>query len=256
MTDRDAEPLILLPALPGPTAAAELLDPAAIEAELSELAQAAAEFAAKAAGAGTARTYGSAWRAYAAWCRRVDRDPLGGDPGLIALYLAKRARQGLVVSSLVVARAAIRAQYRLHRIPIDMDDPRIALVMAGIARDKGTRPKRQAAPAVLEVLRRLLGTVPAANTPKGAAPALATRHRAMLLIGYYAGLRRSELAALTIGDIGRDDERGLTVLIRRSKTDAAGAGHQLALWGNAAEPEICPVAAVEAWLEHRALAAD
>ena len=43
----------------------------------------------------------------------------------------------------------------------------------------------------------------------------------MLLSGFAGALRRSELVALDIEDVG-DDEDGLRLLLRRSKTDQEG----------------------------------
>src|SRR5271168_4498750 len=161
MTDQNP----LAPALPAviEAPAGAVLDPAAIAERLEALAGRAARLAEKSRGPGTRRSYQSAWKHYDAWCHSLGREPLAGDPGLVALYLAERAgdlehdpQAGLAVSSLGVARAAIRAQHRLHRVPIDMDDPRLQLVMAGIARVKGVRPRWQAAPAVPDTLRRLV----------------------------------------------------------------------------------------------------
>ena len=49
------------------------------------------------------------------------------------------------------------------------------------------------------------------------------RDRALPLIGFAGGLRRSELVGLDIGDVVEEPE-GLRVTIRRSKTDQEGAG--------------------------------
>jgi len=68
-------------------------------------------------------------------------------------------------------------------------------VVEGITRRRGTRPGKQAAPAVPDVLRLLL----AACLPAGTA--LGARDRAMLLLGFGAALRRSELVALHLGDV-------------------------------------------------------
>ena len=76
---------------------------------------------------------------------------------------------------------------------------------------------------------------PAATTPLGAREAIVARERAMLLLGFGAALRRSELVALTLGDVATVPGRGLTVLVRRSKTDQHGAGQALAVWVNPAE---------------------
>jgi site-specific recombinase XerD len=63
------------------------------------------------------------------------------------------------------------------------------------------------------MLRRMLATRPAPPSPLGA------RDRALLLLGFAAALRRSELAALCLGDATPVAGRGLRVLVRRSKTD-------------------------------------
>jgi integrase len=239
-----------------PLGADALFDATAISRHLADLAADAARYAEKASGDGTRRAYGSAWAAYAGWCQRHGLEPLAGDPGIVALYLTARAKAGLSVSSLGVARAAIRARHRMAKVPLDLDDPRVTLVMRGITNAKGKRPQRQAAPAVPTLLRRMLDACPFPESPAASAAALAARHRAMLLIGFGAGLRRSELAALTVGDVAVVPERGLTVFIRRAKSDQQGQGKVIAIHANPREPDFCPVVAFQRWLAARAAGPD
>ena len=178
-------------------------------AELDALAARAAIYATRARGDGTRRVYRSAWRGYEAWCRSLGREPLGGDPDLLAMYATKRADDGVAVSTLRVDLAAIRTAHLLASVPLDMRHPRLAMVVEGITRGRGTRPSRQVAPAVPDVLRQLA----AACLPPGTA--LGARDRAMLLLGFGAALRRSELVALQLGDVVSVPGRGLRVLVRR-----------------------------------------
>jgi hypothetical protein len=83
----------------------------AVAVHLEDLAADAARYAEKASGDGVRCAYGSAWLAFAGWCQRPGLDPLAGDPGFVAVYLTARAEAGLPVSSLGVARAAIRARH-------------------------------------------------------------------------------------------------------------------------------------------------
>ena len=255
--------------------------------EIEALSHRAAVYATRAHGAGTRRAYRSAWRAYDAWCRALGREPLGGNPETIAMYIVRRADEGLSVSSLRVALAAIRTAHRLAGLALDLRDPRLAMVVEGIVRAKGSRPRRQVAPAVPEVLRRMLahgvpdksGNPPDAGAldggPSGAAPdingvreaavvrqtsvvreAIVARDRAMLLLGFGAALRRSELVALTLGDVEVVLGRGLRVLVRRSKTDQHGKGQEIAVAANPADRGFCPQAALERWLAYRREAPD
>jgi len=135
-------------------------------------------------------------------------------------------------------------------------------VVEGITRSKGVRPRRQAAPAVPGVLRLMLASRTVPDTPPGAREtsvaraAIVARERAMLLLGFGAALRRSELVALTLGDVETVPGRGLKLLVRRSKTDPHGQGHDIAVWANPDEPGVCPLAALESWLAHRRTAPD
>ena len=225
-------------------------DGAARAAEPEALARRVSLYASRARGDGTRRTYRSAWRHYTAWCRALGREPLAADPDTIAMYVVRRADDGCAVGSIRVALAAIRTAHLLADIPLDLRHPRLALVLDGITRATGLRPRRQAAPAVPEILRRLLATRPEASTALGA------RDRAMLLLGFGAALRRSELVGLRCDDVETIPGRGLHVRVRRSKTDPHGKGQVVAIWANPAEPAFCPAAALDRWLIHRHQAAD
>jgi site-specific recombinase XerD len=225
-------------------------DGAAHAAELEELSRRAAVYATRARGIGTRRAYRSAWRSFEAWCHSLGREPLAADPDTIAMYVVRCADQGYAVSSIRVHLAAIRTAHLLAGRALDLRHPRLAMVVEGVTRAKGVRPRRQAAPAVPGVLRLMLAARPAPDMPLGA------RDRAMLLLGFGAALRRSELVSLTLGDVETVPSRGLKLLVRRSKTDQQGQGHDIAVWANPDEPGVCPLAALETWLAHRRAAPD
>jgi integrase len=67
----------------------------------------------------------------------------------------------------------------------------------------------------------------------------------MLLLGFGAALRRSELVSLSLGDVETVPGRGLLVTIGRSKTDQHGVGQRVAVWANPTEPGFCPEAALD-----------
>jgi integrase len=176
------------------------------------------------------------------------------------MYATKRADAGHAVSSIRVALAAIKTAHLYAGVGLDMRDSRLAMVMDGIARSKGTRPKRQAAAAVPETMRKLLASLPIQTsseeenptiTAQSASQAIKIRNRAMMLLGFGGALRRSEIVALNIGDVEIIEDKGLAVLIRQSKGDQQGAGQTVAIWANEKEREFCPMAALIAWLKIR-----
>ena len=85
--------------------------------------------------------------------------------------------------------------------------------------------------------------------PLGHGPTAAlaeVRDRTLLLFGFAGALRRSELVALDVGDVVEDDA-GLRLVLRRSKTDQEGEGAVRGLpYGS--HPATCPVRAWRAWL--------
>jgi len=244
---RAAGPLTLETTLLGPLI---VPDGAARAAEIEELSRRAAIYATRAKGDGTRRAYRAAWGQFAAWCAGIGREPLAADPDTIAMYVVRCADQGFAVSSIRVHLAAIKTAHLLAGLSLDLRHPRLAMVVEGVTRSKGVRPRRKAAPAVAGVLRLLLAARPAPDKAIGA------RDRAMLLLGFGAALRRSELVALTIGDVETVPGRGIMLTIRRSKTDQAGAGQRVAVHANPADPGCCPAAALDAWLRHRRDAPD
>jgi site-specific recombinase XerD len=231
-------------------------DGAARAAEIEELSRRAAVYATQARGEGTRRAYRAAWRHYAAWCTGLGREPLAAEPDTIAMYVVHLAdagragHGGLAVSSIRVHLAAIKTAHLLAGLSLDLRHPRLAMVIEGVTRSTGVRPRRKAAPAVPDVLRQMLAVRPGPEKPLGA------RDRAMLLLGFGAALRRSELIALTLGEVETVPGRGLLLTIGRSKTDQVGAGQRVAVHANPAEPGCCPAAALEAWLRHRREASD
>jgi hypothetical protein len=139
--------------------------------------------------------------------------------------------------------AAIAAAHRAQDHPNPCDSGAVAAVMSGIRREHGTRPLRRAAPLELDPLARLL-------EPVDASTLAGRRDRAMLLLGFAAALRRSELIALDVEDLEFDAGRGLKIVIRSSKTDQERAGAQ-GRRPYARTRDRCAVRALQAWLAAR-----
>ena len=108
--------------------------------------------------------------------------------------------------------------------------------MRGIRRELGSA-QRQAKPLLREDLFRVLDVM--GDGVKDA------RDRALLLIGFAGGFRRSEIVALDCDDVERV-RQGLILTLRRSKTDQEGAGRKIGIpFGRTRH---CPVLALDRWL--------
>ena len=122
---------------------------------------------------------------------------------------------------------------------LDANPCRSALVKAtlqGLRRRRGT-VQQQAKPLLREDLMLVLDRM--GTTTRDA------RDRALLLIGFSGGFRRSELVGLDHADI-EHARQGLILTLRRSKTDQEGAGRKIGIpFGRTRH---CPVAALDAWL--------
>lgn len=161
--------------------------PAALREELAELIHAAEQYAAAAQAPNTTRAYTSDWLQFEAWCGRYDLDTLPASPAACALYLTSLSQRGLRVSTVRRRAAAIaRADRQAGYLP-PTQDPRVLTVLEGIARVHGAAPGKKVA-----LLRDpLLELVDHIDTTTSAG----LRDRALLLLGFAVGLRRSELVA-------------------------------------------------------------
>ena len=112
----------------------------------------------------------------------------------------------------------------------------VRTVLRGVRRNNGTT-QRQVAPLLKQ---DLLAILPLLVGIKG------IRDRALILLGFAAALRRSELVALDVQDIEFVSE-GIIVHQRRSKTDQEGAGRKIAVPNG--RTSACPVKALRQWLE-------
>ena len=116
--------------------------------------------------------------------------------------------------------------------------------LKGIRRTLGTATE-QKAPTLTDDIRAMVDATDAGL--------IGARDRALILLGFAGAFRRSELVSLDIEDctFGKD---GLTVTLRRSKTDQDGAGRKIGIpYGS--NPETCPVRTIQAWTEQAGIAA-
>ena len=198
--------------------------------------------------ANTLRAYAQDWAEFARWCRGRGADPLPPAPELIGLYLADLAApsaagkaRALSVASIARRLSGLVWGYARRGFTLDRKDHRIATVLAGIRRDHA-RPPVQKTAIRPEDIAAMVATLP--HDLRG------LRDRAILLIGFAAALRRSEIVSL---DCGRGDgpgpggrieirEGGVLVTLR-GKT-----GLRVIEIARDAHDRICPVRALEQWL--------
>lgn len=210
--------------------------PAAALPALVEAAERARDYLYASKAASTRRACQSNWRRFAAWCEASRLPALPASSSTVALYLAARDDQRKC-STLGRRLVAIS---QAHKAAGHGSPTAAALVREtwkGIRREKGTAPQAKA-PAVTADLRAMVATLPASL--------LGQRDRALPLLGFAGAFRRAELVGLDGAHLAFGRE-GLTVTLRRSKTDQEGQGRQVGIpYGST--PATCPVRAVQGWL--------
>jgi integrase len=203
----------------------------------------AEHYAASASAPATKRAYAADFRTFTLWAKSASLSPLPASPATITCYLAHMADIGKKPATIERALKGIASAHRAAGHPWE-NTSAIKETLAGIRRRLGTASHKKA-PVTVDDLRRLVAAIPTSagdNTTRLAD----LRDRALILLGWFGAFRRSELCALTVGDIRRTPE-GIVVTVRRSKTDQDGKGMEKGI--HAAEDlSMCPVAALDAWL--------
>jgi integrase len=154
----------------------------------------------------------------------------------LAAYLADYAGT-LKVATLTRRLAAISVAHEAHRFLNPVRSPLVRATMRGIRREHGSA-QRQAKPLLRDDLFAALSAMGGSLKD--------IRDRALLLVGFAGGFRRSELVAIDCGDIERV-RQGLVITLRRSKTDQDGVGRKIGI--PLGRSKWCPVAALEDWLD-------
>lgn len=220
---------------------------------LEGLADRARGYVEAASSANTRRAYASDWKHFASWCRRQGFSLMPPDPQTVGLYItalasgtaaAKATGEKKSVSTIERRLSSLSWNFIQRGQPLDRKDRHIATVMAGI-RNKHAAPPRQKEAILPEDLIAMLETLER-GTLRG------LRDRAMLLIGFAGGLRRSEIVGL---DVGRDQtedssgwieffpDKGVLVTLR-GKT-----GWREVEIGRGSSDATCPVVALQTWLK-------
>ena len=189
------------------------------------------EFIAAATAENTRRAYQRDLRHFLAW-----RGTVPASPELVAAYLAAHAPT-LSMATLARRVIAIRRAHALHGLPDPTKTELVRLTLRGVRRIHG-RPQRRVAPLRLEHLSAVVSVLSGSTRD--------VRDRALLLIGFAGAFRRSELSAVNYNQMKRI-EQGIEITLPRSKTDQEGRGRRVAI--PCVGGPICPVSALEAWLQ-------
>jgi integrase len=211
--------------------------------DLDSLVAKASQYMDAAKAPATRKAYKSDARFWMEFCAIHALPYLPSSPEAVVLYISDLASRGVTVATIKRRLAAITD---LHRAA-GADSPStpgkhfvLHEVLAGIKRTIGAA-QHGADPISSDAIRRIAAACPATL--------LGTRDRALCLLGFSMGARRSELASIMeVRDLTFTDQ-GLYVVLRHSKTSQFGDDPRPVAVPYGQHPETSPVLAVRAWMQ-------
>ena len=178
----------------------------------------------------TRRAYLGHWAAFGAWCSGHGYAPAPAAPQTVAAHLAALA-EACSAATLKVRRAAIGAAHRAAGLADPAASELVKRALAGLVRENAA-PQRQARALGLAELAAIRATACQLRTGRQSGRT-ESRERArrrgladsaLCAALFYAGLRRSEAAALAWGDVEEATDGSGLLTVRKSKTDPEAGG--------------------------------
>jgi integrase len=201
------------------------------------------EYARASRSEGTRAAYATDWARFVAWAEELGLPTLPTSPRVVGQHLAWLADEGCACSTIDRAVAAIGYHHRDAGFEWYPGHPEIARTRGGIRRRLGTAQTKKA-PLTGDLLAR---AAPLLEGPD------AVMYLALLTVGFFGGLRRSEIVAIEPAHVRFAAVRGVewvVVHLPKRKTDQEGRGGDVPMQ---AQPDaaVCPVRSMRAWLAVR-----
>ena len=188
----------------------------------------------------TLRAYKADFKDFALFCQQNGLKSMPSEPKIITLYLTHLSKS-LKYSTLKRRLASISVIHRLNGHYLDTKHPLITENLLGIKRVKGTHQKAKK-PILINDLKAIINAI---NKDKNQINR--SKNKALLLVGFAGGFRRSELVGIILDDVEFVQE-GVKIFVRRSKTDQSGEGMTKGI-PYFSSPDYCPVISLKEWIQ-------
>jgi len=188
----------------------------------------------------TLRAYQSDYKDFSLFCSKNGFKAMPTQPKVLALYITHLASYSKY-STLKRRLASISIIHKTKGHYIDTKHPIIVENLMGIKRTNGSNQKGKK-PLLINDLKLLIEAIDKSKEKN----IRKTRDKALVLIGFSGGFRRSELVDIEYEDIEFVQE-GVKIFVKRSKTDQSGEGMTKAIpyFDNI---NFCPVKALNKWV--------
>ena len=189
----------------------------------------------------TLRAYKSDFKDFAAFCAKHGFNSLPTEPKIVSLYITHLSKN----SKISTLRRRLVSISMIHKIKghyLDTKHPIIIENLMGIRRTKGSMQKGKK-PLLISHLKLLINVINEQKTEE----IKKARDKAIILIGFGGGFRRTELISIDHEDLEFVNE-GLKITIKKSKTDQYGEGMVKGLPYFINEI-YCPVLSLKKWLD-------
>ena len=165
--------------------------------------------------ANTIRAYKSDFNHFIDFCKKKNFKALPADPKIVSFYITHLSSNSKV-STLKRRLASISVIHKIKGHYIDIKHPLIIENLMGIQRKKGVFQKSKN-PILVNELKEIINVIEKLEKNERRI----ARDKALILIGFSGGFRRSELVSIEIEDLEFTKD-GIKIFIKRSKTDQSG----------------------------------
>ena len=155
----------------------------------------------------TLRAYKADYKDFASFCIKNGFKPMPSEPKIISLYLTYLSKSSKF-STLKRRLASLSVIHKLSGHYIDIKHPMITENLMGIKRIKGSYQKAKK-PILIKDLKLIINAIDKDKNEKNR-----FKNRALILIGFAGGFRRSELVAILYEDVDFVSE-GVKIFVKR-----------------------------------------